>query len=513
MLHWQAERGIRRSLSHSLTHACPRGPRGPLASPHPMPLSRYLIVLPHPDQPGLRLLFSTRTGGLALLPAPSLEAVEAGDAEPVLRATLKSLSMVVDDLAVEQAEVHDYLGAVNRANPNLRVAVILGMACNFACPYCYEGSLKEGGEAMSDATAERLVEFLLERFSRHPGPLPEGEGVDARAGAVSPLPLGEGGRRPGEGGGKQFPRKKRLILDFYGGEPLLYLSRIKSLASQLKPAIEALGGRFEFTLVTNGSLLTREVVTELRDLGLSSFKTTIDGPADHHNRTRPYKDGRGSWERIVGNLADCRGIVPITLSGNYTEASASAFPRLLSDLDAAGFGPSDIDTVQFYPVMQVNDRFANPEFTAGCLSNDEPWVHAASLSLREEIMRRGYHFPPLHPAPCMIDLDDALVVDHDGTIYKCVTLIGHKDFAAGDIWQGMNDSWPAQYCKGHWQQEAKCRECRYLPLCFGGCRYMAYQRDGTMAKVDCQKPFLDATLAEMLRHDLKYRYGVGGDSG
>ncbi|MFZ5774788.1 MAG: geopeptide radical SAM maturase [Thermodesulfobacteriota bacterium] len=440
-----------------------------------MPLSRYLVVLPHPEKPELHLLFSTRTGGLALLPAASLTAVEAGAGEPELLETLRNLAMVADDLEAEKAEVHDYLGAVNRANPNLRVAVILGMACNFACPYCYEGSLKESGAAMSDVTAARLVEFLLARFA---------------------------------GAGGQSPKKNRLILDFYGGEPLLYLARIKSLARSLKPAIEAQGGRFEFTLVTNGSLLSREIVTELRELGLVSFKVTIDGPAEHHNRTRPCKDGSGSFARIVGNLAACRGIVPITLSGNYTVETYPAFPRLLDDLAGAGFGAADFDTVQFYPVMRVTSPFANPEFSGGCLSNDEPWVHKASLALREAIMARGHHFPPLHPSPCMIDLDDALVVHHDGTLYKCVVLIGLPEYACGDIWQGMNSTWPQRHAMGHWQQEEQCRDCRYLPLCFGGCRAQGFQRDGHMAKVDCQRSLYDATLPTILAQDLRYRYSA-----
>jgi hypothetical protein len=36
---------------------------------------------------------------------------------------------------------------------------------------------------------------------------------------------------------------------------------------------------------------------------------------------------------------------------------------------------------------------------------------------------------------------------------------------------------------------------------------MAYQRDGHMGQVDCQKPFLDATLKTMLLQDLWYLHG------
>lgn len=190
-----------------------------------MPFSHYLKIFSHPGQPDKRLLFSTRTCGLAVLSADALAAVRDNSAAPGVTASLTELSMVVDDPEHEREElIGGYFPELNRLNPNLRVSMILGMACNFSCVYCYEGSLK-GAAAMNDATAGQLAAYLLARFA---------------AG-----------------------KKKRLILDFYGGEPLLYIPRIHSLAERLQPAVEALGGRFEFTLVTNGSLRTGEVAREL----------------------------------------------------------------------------------------------------------------------------------------------------------------------------------------------------------------------------------------------------------
>ncbi len=432
-----------------------------------MPLSHYLKIFPLPGQLDRRLLFSTRTCGLAIVSAEALAALQDNSASPELRASLAKLSMVVDDPADEQRVMDGYRQEINRLNPNLRVAVILGMACNFACVYCYEGSLK-GAAAMNDATADQLAASLLARFI---------------AG-----------------------NKKRLILDFYGGEPLLYVQRIRYLAERIKPAIKALGGRFEFTLVTNGSLLAPVLVEELVALGLVSVKVTLDGTAANHDRFRPFKDGGGSWSLIVDNLLACRGLCIITLSGNYTADNYTVFPDLLDSLADRGFTADDFGSVQFYPVMQVNDQFANPEFTGGCCSNDEPWVHSTSLVLRQEILQRGYRFPKLSPSPCMVDLDDAFTVDHDGTIYKCVTLIGHPDLACGDIWQGLSQDWQETYCLDHWQDEPQCRDCIYLPLCFGGCRAMAFQRDGHMKQVDCQRALFDATLEPMLQQDLRYRY-------
>ncbi|HIJ91403.1 MAG: geopeptide radical SAM maturase [Desulfobulbaceae bacterium] len=433
-----------------------------------MHLSPFLKIFSLPGKKEARLLFSTKSCSLTLLNAETLAAVQAGKVAPETMDTLVRLGMAVADPAREQREMRDYLPLVNRLNPNLRVSVILGMGCNFACVYCYEGSMK-GAAAMDDAVAEQLVSYLLTRFT---------------------------------------PEKKRLLLDFYGGEPLLYVSRIKSLAARLKPLIEARGGTFEFTLVTNGSLLTADLAKELVALGLVSAKITVDGPEENHDRFRPTKNGQGSWAAILANLKACCNLFPIFLSGNYTQDNFRRFPELLDSLRAMGLGPEAFAGVQFYPVMQVNDQFANPEFSGGCCSMNEPWLVDASLFVREEILQRGYPFPKLQPAPCMVDLDDAFVVNHDGVLYKCVTLIGHQGYEVGDIWHGMTNGWEEKHCLNHWQGEEQCRECEYLPLCFGGCRYMAYQREGSMAGVDCQKDFLDATLERMLLQDLKYRYAA-----
>ena len=48
-------------------------------------------------------------------------------------------------------------------------------------------------------------------------------------------------------------------------------------------------------------------------------------------------------------------------------------------------------------------------------------------------------------------------------------------------------------------------ECAYLPLCFGGCRYMTYVRDGNIDQLDCKKEYFDASLETLLKQDIRYR--------
>jgi radical SAM protein with 4Fe4S-binding SPASM domain len=96
---------------------------------------------------------------------------------------------------------------------------------------------------------------------------------------------------------------------------------------------------------------------------------------------------------------------------------------------------------------------------------------------------------------CMADVDDALVIHHDGGLYKCPALIGHKQFQTGDIWRGLLDV-ERVYAVGHWYRQVKCRHCRYA----------AYQRQGNLAMVDCQYDYFEATLPDLLDQELRYRH-------
>jgi uncharacterized protein len=192
----------------------------------------------------------------------------------------------VADAEAERRRVLGYLEAVNLADPGVTAAVFLGLACNFACPYCYEKPLGRAG-AMEEATAERLCDFLLGRL------------------------------RPG---------KKLLTVDFYGGEPLLYLPLLRRITRALQAGAAARGARFRFTLVTNGSLLTRQVVEELRPLGLASAKVTLDGPPPVHDRSRPLRSGRGSFGAILRNLKEVAGAVPLGIGGNYAQIRRGEAP-------------------------------------------------------------------------------------------------------------------------------------------------------------------------------------------
>ncbi len=416
-------------------------------------LSHYLKIWDAPDHPGYSLFFSTKQASLALVPDEVLTDLQNGKDAGEYTDELAQLGMLVPDLAAERLEVFDYMNEINRLNPGVNIAVILGLACNFSCVYCYEGSMK-GSRKMSDATAEQLVEYAKNCMT---------------------------------------PGKEKLTLNFYGGEPLLYVDLIKKIATRLKSWADTDQRKFGFSLVSNGSLLTRSVVQELLPLGLNAVKITLDGPPETHNILRPFKSGAPSFTQILANIKECNDLVTIGISGNFTQDTFTQFPKLLDILITAGITPETTGPIQFSPASQTSDRYTNPDFTGGCRSSDEPWIAEATLFLRKEILQKGFKNPKIKPSPCMVEINDACTVNHDGVLYKCPAMIGDETLQAGTIWKGTND-YRALYRVGRYQEEEKCQKCDYLPLCFGGCRDMTRQREGNFAGVECMREFFDATV-------------------
>jgi uncharacterized protein len=81
-------------------------------------------------------------------------------------------------------------------------------------------------------------------------------------------------------------------------------------------------------------------------------------------------------------------------------------------------------------------------------------------------------------------------------------LIGRKNCCVGDLAGGLAD-YRTSHDLGSWKNE-KCLACAYLPLCFGGCKYLGLLQRGSLTGVNCRKEYLDGTLRQFVAQDIKY---------
>jgi uncharacterized protein len=434
-----------------------------------MPLSRYLKIYPCPDRPGTFLLYSTKKGSVARISATLLEAARNGNLTETAQASLNRLGILVADPDAEQREMAAIVRRSNSRSRKCGVLAILTLDCNLVCPYCYEEHYR-GTYGMTVATARLLVDFL------------EREHIAAG---------------------------RDVELDFYGGEALLALPLIREIATPLRDATRKAGTKFSFSLVTNGTLLTRSLVTELLPLGLKGARVTLDGPPHVHDLQRPFLSGKGSFATIIANLREIAGLIELQLGGNCTPDNYREFPPLLDILLDEGITPDKVSLIQFGPIVPKSGRTITPEAPGGCISSAEPWLRDAGLFLRAEILKRGFTADRPTMAACCVEFANDLVVNYDGTLFKCPAFVGWPELAVGTLTEGVGD-YAASHNLAIWHND-ECLDCAYLPLCFGGCRYLDLLKNGRIVGVDCRRDFYDATLEETIRQDLMWRPSPGNN--
>jgi uncharacterized protein len=427
-----------------------------------MPLSQYCKIFRLPEDPGQVMLFSTRTTAVVHVSPEVLQDIEKGELSEEERHTLSEEGFFTESHEKERQELLDYIDDLNKLTKTFTAVVVLNLDCNLACRYCFEGTRK-GDFFMSAETAEDFIGYL-------------------KSGVL-------------EG-------KDEIELIFYGGEPLLSMDMIYRIASQVRPLAEAQNIKFTFSFITNGTLLTSRLVEKLKPLGMRAASVTLDGPREVHNAFRPFRSGQGSFDTIVRNIKEVCSLIDVQLGGNYTRDHFREFPGLLDYLLDSGLTPSDISIVRFDPVVNESREMAPPDFHDGCMSLDEPWLFEATAFLRKEILKRGFRTQKVEPSVCFVERWNNVVVNYDGALYRCPGLIGRRDFCTGSVRTGVVD-YRGTHNLDNWKNE-ECLACAYLPLCFGGCRYMKLVRDGNMRGVDCKKEFFDKTLETFVLQDVKY---------
>lgn len=428
-----------------------------------MKLSRYIITFPSESDSDQLIVFSTRKVSKIRLSKKAFCRIMEGSLSSDETKMLSDLGILVTDRNAERASVVDVFARTNAGNTLLNIIAVMNLDCNFSCVYCYEGA-PAGNRYMSRPTANRMIEFIQKRLT---------------------------------------PDIKKLVVDFYGGEPLLSLGLLETVAGALRSLAEARGIDFGFTLVTNGSLLKRPVVERLVPLGLKSAKITLDGPAHVHDRYRPFKSGAGSFDVLIRNIKEVCDLMKISVGGNFDRDTWPEFISLLDFLEKAGLTPDVLCSVKFDPIVPpANHPHMLERYHGGCTVCHEPWILEAEGVLRAEILKRGYSVPRVQPIMCAIENQDTFVVNFDGRLYKCPAFAGNTDYAVGDLDTGVRED-PHIYRLDIWKKE-ECFDCVYLPLCFGGCRYMTFVRDGEITDVDCKKRYFDAALETLVKQEIAY---------
>jgi uncharacterized protein len=400
--------------------------------------------------------------------------------------TLVENGFIVESREADRRALEEFFQGVREDRSQLRVTVLTTLQCNFACDYCIQG---DHGDYNKHA-----AKMSLEMAAR------TAEWAERRLDAVRP---------------------ESFALTFFGGEPLLNLPVLFYLSERLAGSCRTRGVRMLINIITNGLLLTPDVVDRLAPLGLNGVKVTLDGDRETHNRMRPLRGGQGTFERIVSNIRQVAGKCRISIGGNFDESSVDSYPALLDFLREQEFADK-LARVAFKPVIKPPQP-AQPKglipLTAiggdgrplggACMTSAGTGVSSACDNcnfldekmafLREETTRRG--FPTMdgvHMGPCEIHRHHAHTIGPDGSLYACPGFAGEASQSTGHI-DGRDEQWRRASAKRFeaitaWKE---CDDCAFIPVCAGGCSVAAHTELLDMQKPNCHKTSFEAGLISL----------------
>lgn len=222
----------------------------------------------------------------------------------------------------------------------------------------------------------------------------------------------------------------RIKIEFQGGEPLLNFPLIQFIVSAAKKRSEIVGKKVDFVIASNLALLSEAVLDfcKVNDVLLS---TSLDGPADLHNKNRP-RPGGNSFELAVSGIRRAKDVLGPDRVGalmTTTEASLDRVDDIIDEYLKLG-----LDGIFLRPLSPFGFAIKTRQYQRYDANN---WLNFYERGLRRvlEINRQGTPFREFYAALILtrmlsdrpigyVDLRSpagvgigALVYNYDGSVF------------------------------------------------------------------------------------------------
>jgi len=292
-----------------------------------------------------------------------------------------------------------------------------------------------------------------------------------------------------------------IHLGLLGGEPLsdvlqatFYIERLRALANR-----KELG--FEISMTSNGVNLNSALMEDWSLKGLKYLRVTLDGPPDVHDSRRYFPSGRGSFHAILRNLIQVKdtGDFGIGISINLDAGNVEHVAELLDILDACGL--KDEVEIILEPVLPAAGEAASSHQRLRA-HLDEKRIGLLLRKALKQVVEQGFR-TPVYPGlcmPCNFVQANNFIVSWSGQLFRCTFTMLQQNMAVGSVEDGVTGNNERLLAASKVTAFCLQRECAYLPLCGGGCRYWAWCRTGDFDSVNCQKEYWDQVLPLALTH-------------
>lgn len=304
----------------------------------------------------------------------------------------------------------------NPVIPTYRILVTT--ACNARCSYCFEQGIKF--VAMDIPVADALVDFIL----------------------------------------KESYEYSKIKVQWFGGEPLMNFNIIKYITGKLNDKFD---GDIIYSIITNGSLLTRTVAKELVKLGVRKAQITLDGDKTIYEERKKYVSGNITFESIISNITSAleEGLA-IVVRLNYDKNTIVSIKHLIAELGERFHHYKNFSCYP-YPIYGTYNSLSQQCTNKKDLFDLHTQIVKVGIIDMNQLFRSALG---VKSGPCMAYSRKSFFISPQGELFKCSIDMKNN---VGNVFEGIKHN---KYFS-EWSSlelSETCLTCDLLPICQGGCR-------------------------------------------
>lgn len=331
-----------------------------------------------------------------------------------------------------------------------KVALEVSRACNFSCLYCYhELNSSETKGLMTPEIALESIEFLCNQSN-----------------------------------------SESFEIDFFGGEPLLNIETIKSVVDYCKTKSQS----FRFSITANASLVDDQIASYLF---ANNFLVVVslDGSSKVHNKTRPLKNKKPSYEFVLLGIQTLIKYYGCNLYANVVLSRESeSLTEIIQTLKSIGLQNISLTTVS----SPSNSDLEFQDESLFKIFEEEKALVDDILGFK---MNDSFSFTTLKPflkvlnkgerrkSRCGIG-NNYFAVNFVGQLLPCHRFLSNNEFSMGNIYNGFDKLTREKYLNNNPDSNSKCKNCWARYICGGPCLSDSFEYNGSFnfpAEIKCKR--------------------------
>lgn len=329
--------------------------------------------------------------------------------------------------------------------PLKAISLAIAQTCNLGCTYCYaqQGSFGGKSKMMSREAALGAIDLLL----------------------------------------SEAEPRERIQIAYMGGEPLANRQLLRESTEYALSLAAPKDIKVGFSITTNGTLLTPDDGEFFEEHGFA-VTISLDGIGETHNRLRPFRDGRASYDRIIANVEPLlrqqrrmQVSARVTVTPDNLDLRQTLDALIKLGFHSVGFSPM-LSSPSGTGEMGQRELSIMLERMIDCgrqfelhVEHGERYPFLNMMNAMREI-HKGTH----RPYPCGAGAG-YMGVSAEGGLYACHRFVGDETGKMGNLQAGIDRTRQNAWLSiRHVHFQEPCRSCWARYLCGGGCHHEVIKR-------------------------------------